>query len=97
MDNKSLATLILLNVVLIAGLAVVALTPQPAQAQLRGRGEYTMLSGRTKSRSNADVIYLADLNSGKLAAIIYESQNERLTDLGRFDLSHDLEGAGNAR
>ena len=97
MNKQTLTALVLLNLVLLVGLAVVTLTPQSAGDQLRGRGEYTMISGKTKARSNANVVWLADLSSGKLAALVYESGNERLTDIGRFDFSRDLEAGGNSR
>ncbi len=92
MDKRSLAALIVLNIVLLAGLLLFALTPPAAQAQLRGRGSYTMVAGEARGKSSQDVIYVFDLNRGRVVAITYESGSERMNIIGGLDFSEDLVG-----
>ena len=97
MNKRSLSTLIVLNVVLLVALLLVALSPRPAEAQLRGRSEYAMISGRVTGLQSKDMIYVVDLNSGWLAALVYESANDRLIPIARYNLSADLAGRTRGR
>ena len=92
MNHRSLGTLIVLNVVLLVSLLVVMLSPRPAQAQLRGRGEYAMLSGRAKGTASKDVVYIADLRSGQIVSFLFESSQNKLSRVGQANISRDLTG-----
>lgn len=77
MNKKTLRALAVLNVVLLTALAIVGLTPQPAQGQL-ARAEYLMVSGEVQGRTQQAMIYVVDLASNKIAAIIFNTSNNKL-------------------
>ncbi|MAE64814.1 MAG: hypothetical protein CMJ18_11150 [Phycisphaeraceae bacterium] len=97
MNKRSLGALIALNIVLLAGLLIVTLTPQTAQAQRRGRSHYTMISGRTNQKSSYDIVYLINVDTAQLAALMYEEPNDRFVRVGRYDFSGDLQGRTGGR
>jgi hypothetical protein len=90
MNKRSVVSLIVVNVVLLAALLVTTFMPQPAEAQMRGRTEYAMISGRLKERDDYDAIYIIELSTGRVMAFTYESENERLTRIDGYDFSRDL-------
>ena len=97
MNKRSVGSLIVVNIVLLAALLVATFLPQPAAAQMRGRGEYAMISGMLKERNNYDAIYVIELSSGRVVAFTYESENKRLTRIGGYDFSGDLFGKVQSR
>jgi hypothetical protein len=76
MNRKTLRALAVLNIVLLIGLAVVGLTPTPAQAQL-ARAEYLMVSGEVVGRNQQAIVYIVDLASNRIAAVIFNSSNNK--------------------
>ena len=97
MNRRSLGTLIAVNFVLLIALAVVTLPPAPAEAQLRGKGEYAMVSGNVRGRSNQDAVYVVDTRRGRVASFVYEVVNDRFIRAGVYDFAADLSRRLDAR
>lgn len=97
MDRRSLGALITLNLVLTSALAVVSLSPQPASAQFSGSREYLMIAGEAVGRTSQNVVYIADTSSQKLAAIIFNSSNNKFELVARRDLQSDSRAGGGGR
>lgn len=90
MTHRSLAALIVLNVVLLAALSVTVLNPTPAEAQFGGRANFTMIAGQATGRDSQSVIYITDLSSGKIAPIFYNASNNKIQIFGGRNISDDL-------
>ncbi len=91
MNRKSLGVLLVLNLVLIASLAVVSLTPAPAQAQLGGRGgNYVMIAGPLRGRAQQSGVYVLDLARGQMAWVIYNSDTGKPELVARRDVGADV-------
>jgi hypothetical protein len=85
-----LAGLILINAVLLASLVVTGFAPKPAQAQLGGvGGEYLMIAGEITGRSSQAAVYIIDLQSAKVAAVIFNGSNSSLEIIAGRDVSQD--------
>ncbi|MEX0775738.1 MAG: hypothetical protein WD042_08510 [Phycisphaeraceae bacterium] len=93
MNKQSLGALIALNVVLLLALLVVTFTgAQPAQAQLGGGpGPFLMIAGEVTGRQNQAVVYITDLKSARVVAMIFNSSNNELTTLDFRDLATDVQ------
>ena len=91
MNRQTLRALVVLNIVLLAALLLVTVVPQPASAQLRGRDVYTMVSGQTKDRDSQNLVHVVNLTTGRVVALIYESENDKLVIIGRLNFSSQLE------
>jgi len=75
MNRTGLAGLVVLNAALLLVLAVLCLTPQPAQAQLgAGRGDYLMIAGRVQGQTTASV-YILDITSFRMVAVSYTGRD----------------------
>ncbi len=85
MNRKTLRVLAVLNVVLLIALGVVGLSPTPAQAQL-ARAEYLMLSGDVLGRTQQAMVYIVDLASNRIAAVIFNSSNNKFEVVAGVDL-----------
>lgn len=104
MNQRSLATLIALNVVLIASLVLVMFTaPQPAHAQFGAGGKYLMIAGQSPQRQDRAAVYIIDVNSAKVMSVIVDTAKRRnvvevkaLRSV-RNDLKKASEEAGKAR
>lgn len=92
MKKNSLGGFIALNVTLLVTLLVVMVLPGgPAQAQRgRGRGDYVMVSGRVTGRSNQAGIYILELKSSRMAAVLFDSRSKRLQTIAGRNLTNDL-------
>ena len=100
MTHRSLAALIVLNVVLLAGLVVtfVAPGPQPAQAQFGGGQQFTMIAGASSGGNDQAAVYILDLSSGRLAAVRFNSaNNEFMGDVAGRVIADDIGRAGSGR
>ncbi len=97
MSRKSLGGLIVINVVLIAVLALLSFTPQTAEAQLGGgrrAGDYLMVAGTLPGR-DSNAVYIIDLNNAAMMAVNYDNTQRTLTPLGSArDLTADFTPAG---
>jgi len=92
MSQRSLAALILINCVLLAGLVVTALSPERASAQLgRQNTQYMMISGEADG-PDVNVLYFIDQRSTRMIAALYDSRNDdwELASRGRV-ISQDLQ------
>ena len=96
MTRRSLSVLIVLNVVLLAAIAL-TLGPVPkAEAQLGG-GSYLMIAGNT-SQAPQHVIYVMDTRTGRVAAFTVDSASKRVREVGVREIADDLKaGAGGGR
>ncbi len=89
MTQRSLTMLIVLNAVLLAALSVSVLTPPAAQAQFGGGSNFTMISGAITGRDSQDAVYVTDLSTSRLAAIIFNSSNNSFSVLDGVVVSED--------
>lgn len=97
MTHRSLAVLILLNVILLGGLSVTVMNPTPAEAQLGGGRQFTMITGEASGRSNQAVVYIVDLNSSRVAPIFYNSASEKFEFFGGRTIADDFNSVGKSR
>lgn len=87
MNRKTLRALLALNVVLIVALLLVGLTPAPAQGQGQfARNQYSMLSGLTTGRRQQAVIYIFDLANARIAAVMYNSANNKFEKIDTLNM-----------
>ena len=95
MNKQSLGALVVLNVVLLAALAVVSVLPGEAQAQARrGRGEYVMIAGQAFGAQDRSIIYILEMKGFKMAAVLFDGRKKQLAGIDRRDMLPDLEGRG---
>lgn len=88
MNRRSLSVLIVLNVVLLAAIAL-TLGPVPkAQAQLGG-GSYLMIAGNT-SQAQQQVVYVMDTQTGRVAGFTVNSANKKVQVIGTRTVTDDL-------
>ncbi len=89
MTERSLAVLILVNLVLLAGLVVVMSSPEPASAQFGASNQYLMISGAVTGRSNQDCVYIIDLQTSQMVATLFNSSNEKMDYIAATNISRD--------
>jgi hypothetical protein len=98
MNKRSLAGLILINAVLLASLVVASFSPAPAQAQLGGSGgEYLMISGAVTGRTAQAAVYIIELRSGRVAAIMFNGDNNEIEVIAGRNVSNDANRPTNTR
>jgi|GEM_PF-4538273 hypothetical protein len=91
MNRKSFSALVVLNVVLLAALAVIGLSPSQATAQGLGGGpEFLMIAGKSPLRENVSTIYLMELRTAQMLAIQYDSRNDSVEVVGARSIGQDL-------
>lgn len=89
--QRLFAALLVLNLLLLAGLAMTAFTPLPAEAQLgSGPQKFTMLSGAITGRNNQDVVYIVDTQTGNMIAAMYNGSNRTFDVIGHRSITADL-------
>ena len=92
MNRRSLSVLIVLNVVLLAAIAL-TLGPVPkAEAQLGG-GSYLMIAGNT-SQAQQQVVYIMDTRTGRVAGFTVNSANKKIEIIGTRAIAEDLKRSG---
>jgi hypothetical protein len=92
MNGKSLGGLVVLNVALLFVLGLLSFSPQQAEAQLGGRGgDYIMVAGTTPGKT-ASTLYVTELNSGTMLAVVYDASARALVPVGARKVSADFEG-----
>jgi hypothetical protein len=89
MNKRSLAGLILINAVLLASLVVTGLSPAPAQAQFGGGGQYLMIAGDVVGRSAQAAVYVVEISSGRVAAIMFNGSNKSLEIIAGRNVAED--------
>jgi len=90
MNKRSLAVLLMLNVMLLVSLAVVSLTPQPAAAQIGRRGDYAMIAGEVRGGNNQAGVYVLDLNTQMIATVMFDARTKKIRPIARRRISDDL-------
>ena len=85
MDRRTLRALVALNAVLLVALVLIGLTPAPAQGQY-SRAEYIMVAGKVVGRSQQSAVYILDLSSAQIAAVMYNSSNDKFEEIDRMSL-----------
>lgn len=93
MSHRSLAGLIVLNLVLIVSLGLLSFTPPPAEAQIGRAGNYVMIAGASLGKE-ADTLYIMDLNSARMLAVNYSVPQKKFEALGLRDINPDFNAAG---
>jgi len=91
MNRRSLRALIVLNAVLLAAVTVVSFSPSPAQAQFGNRANYLMIAGDTRTNPRQQTVYVMEVNTGRIASMMFNSKNEQLTVLGARDAGADFQ------
>ncbi len=97
MNKRSLAGLILINAVLLASLAVTGLGPAPAQAQFVSGGQYLMIAGDVVGRDAQAAVYVIELQTGRVAAIMFNGSNKTLEIIAGRNVSEDATRPTGAR
>ncbi|MDX1681639.1 MAG: hypothetical protein R3336_00835 [Phycisphaeraceae bacterium] len=99
MKKRTLTALITLNGFLVAALALAMLAPVPAPAQGLGGagGSYLIVAGEVKGRNQQDAIYIMDVNNQGLAAVFFNSNNDRFEPIDRVDLNQTVPQPGQRR
>jgi len=91
MNKRSLGVLVVINFVLLSGLAVTFLAGQRAQAQFGLQGDYMMIAGEVTGRAQQAAVYILDLKSQRMATVMFDSRNQRLQLIAGRNVSNDLE------
>ena len=95
MNRKTLKMLIVVNLVLLVGLAVTGYRPQPAAAQLGGRGDYLIVSGEVVGlRKDRHAVFVLDVSNQKLAAFTFDSRTDKIEVIGTRLINDDLSRGG---
>ena len=97
MTRKSLGALIVLNLVLLLGLAAVTVPTPQAEAQVRRGSAYIMIAGQVTGRDSQNAVYITELNSGKMAAMFFNGANEKVEWIAGRDLTKDTGRGGSGR
>ncbi|QQE12949.1 hypothetical protein JD969_05675 [Planctomycetota bacterium] len=95
MNRRSLAALVVLNLVLVAALVLSSFTTEQTFAQEFGAngGNYTMLSGKISGRSKNDGIYIIQLNTGKAIAAYYDGSSKKFKTIRGVDIAQKISEA----
>ncbi|MEM6550510.1 MAG: hypothetical protein AAF750_00020 [Planctomycetota bacterium] len=96
MNARVLSVLVVVNAMLLAALTLVwhdTSTPAPAEAQFGSGSNFTMVSGTPRS-GDRDVVYVIELNSGKLAAFTFSAASRKFNQIDVRSLQDDLQRAG---
>lgn len=92
--RNSPAPVVIVNVVLLALVVGLALTPSAGARQpSRARGVYSMVSGSIQG-GNADVLYLIDSANQELIAINWDTARSNLNVIGYRNLAVDAKQRG---
>ena len=74
MNRTNLAGLVVLNVVLLAMLAFLSITPENAEAQARrARGDYLMVTGEYTGLQS-EVVYIYDMANQEMLVLTYDGK-----------------------
>ncbi|MCC6682109.1 MAG: hypothetical protein IT445_14500 [Phycisphaeraceae bacterium] len=94
MNRRSLAALILLNSVLLAALVVGSFS-SPVQAQFGAAGNYMMIAGQVRGRTNQNAIYIIDQQTSQMVSMMFNSANNEFEYFAARRISDDARsGAG---
>lgn len=90
--SSALRGLVVLNLLLLTLLAAVTFGSK-ADAQVRQRGEYTMVGGGANG-ANAGIVYVVDTVNNQMIALTYDQTNKSLVGVGSRDLGRDAAQVG---
>ena len=94
MNRKSLGALVALNAVLLIALIMVAMLPaRPAQAQFGGNA-FVMIAGEVTGQARFNCVYITELQSAKMVAVMFNSANDKLEVIAGRELKKDVEAGG---
>jgi len=85
--GRRLRGLLALNGALLMALGAVVFGPS-ADAQLRPRGDYTMVAGRVNG-AHSGVVYIVDTANQELIALTYDHNEKRVEGVGYRNLAAD--------
>ena len=91
MTQRSLSVLVVLNVVLLAAIALTFGPVPQAQAQFGG-GAYLMIAGNS-GQTPQQIVYIMDTKNGRVVALTINSANKRIEAVGAREVGQDLEDA----
>ena len=77
MTRRSLAALILINAVLLAGVAVSMFAPH-SEAQFASGSQYLMIAGEVVGRAQQSGVYVIDLTRGDVLPLLYNTSDNSL-------------------
>lgn len=90
MNQRSLAALVTLNVILLAGLVVTAFTPRDAEAQFGGAHSYLMVSGEVVGREQQAGVYIIDRQTAEVIALFYRSADNAVEYIAYRNIANDI-------
>jgi hypothetical protein len=90
MNRQTLAALVVLNIVLLVALVVVGPASTPVAAQGFGQQQYIMVSGQAVGRQDQNAIYVIEVSSGRIAALLFHSADNRLEIITGRDIRPEL-------
>ena len=91
MNLKSIRALIALNVVLLVGLFMTMITPEPAAAQGLNPGNYMMVAGDIAARKSQQIVYIVDLSNSRIGAAIFTSANKQFEMVAVRSILEDVQ------
>lgn len=94
MSKRSLGALVVLNLVLLVGLAVVSTPTQTAHAQFGAGANYLMISGPSSDRKSQDAIYILELKSARMIAMFVNTSNDKVEYIASREIARDVDGGG---
>ncbi len=91
MNRRTLGGLIVLNIALVAVLAIITILPSPAQAQFAGGrpGDYMMIATVTPGRPNYETVVITDVNNSAMLSLYYHVSRKQFVPIGYRDISAD--------
>ncbi|WP_428388550.1 hypothetical protein [Mucisphaera sp.] len=98
MGRKTLASLLIVNALLLFGLGFTTMLPQPQPALAQGmaKGNYLMIAGDVTGRSSQAAVYLVNLSNSRVVAGFFNASTNRFEFIASRDLTRDLtEAEGN--
>ena len=88
--RRTLLSLIVVNAVLLAGLALLTWMPEPAIAQPGRGGSYIMLSGEAIGLTQEQSIYLIDTRRFGVSAVSFNGANREMKIIAQRALTNDF-------
>jgi len=77
MNRRTLAGLLVVNLVLLAAVAGINLVDNPAQAQFgAGGGDYVLLA--SEGDDGTDTVYIVDFNRGAMLGVVPQRRGQRV-------------------
>ncbi|MFA9478554.1 hypothetical protein ACERK3_09625 [Phycisphaerales bacterium AB-hyl4] len=97
MNQRSLASLILINAVLLAALVVTAFSPSQAEAQFAGPRQFLMIAGEVQARGPQAAVYIIEMQSSQMVVARFDSRTGDLNFIDGRRVSDDLRDVMNGR